>query len=608
MKKLLLLLLPFSVFAQNEISVYPPNWWVGFENDTLQLLVRGENVGVMEAGLVHPTVQIISTETVTNPNYQIVNLLIKPNTEPGILKLKFNGSIQLNTVDFELKARDNDRGKRKGLKQTDLMYLVFPDRFANGDTSNDTVAGMADNRIIRDSMFVRHGGDLAGLKSKLDYIKDLGATAIWINPILENNMPIESYHGYAYTDHYKIDPRFGSNQEYVDLVAEAQRKGIKIVNDIVFNHVGTNHWMFQDMPDKTWFNWWPEFQKTSYRAPTLLDPHAAEADRKIMSDGWFVHHMPDLNQRNQFVANYLIQNSIWWVETAGFDAYRIDTYAYSDQDFMREWAKAVNREYPAFNFFGETWVHGTPIQSFFTQNTAVKGNFDSHLPGVTDFQAYYAINEALTKPMGWTEGVAKLYYTLAKDGVYEDANRNVIFLDNHDLSRYYSMVGEDFDKWKMGIAWLMTCRGIPMIYYGTEILMKNFADPDGKVREDFPGGWKGDASNKFTKSGRTAQEQQAFDYVKKLANYRRANRVMAKGKLIQFVPEDGLYVYFRMSDAKRIMVIMNTSEDSRSVDVSRFAECILGAKSGKEITSGESQTLTSDFKVEGTSVWVLELN
>ena len=275
---------------------------------------------------------------------------------------------------------------------------------------------------------------------------------------------------------------------------------------------------------------------------------------------------------------------------------------------MREWAKAIKREFLTFNFFGETWVHGTPIQSFFTQNTGVKGNFDSHLPGVTDFQAYYAINEALTEPMGWTDGVSRLYYTLAKDGIYEDANRNVIFLDNHDLSRFYSMVGEDFAKWKMGITWLMTCRGIPMIYYGTEILMKNFAEPDGKVREDFPGGWKGDASDKFTKTGRTAQEQKAFEFVKSLANYRKSNKVMARGKLIQFVPEDGLYVYFRMSDSKQIMVIMNTAEEPRNVDVSRFQECISGAKSGKDIISHETKNLSSDFSVEGTSVSVLEIN
>lgn len=607
---LFIVLQGLTTLAQPEpLHVCPPNWWVGFEQDTLQILIHQKDVGERTVILNHPSVKLLKQEGTANPNYLFVDLLIKPDTKPGPVDLELihkSGKPQI--LKYDLLERSEGSKNRFGVDSEDLIYLIFPDRFANGDESNDVDPTKIDQRIIRDSMFVRHGGDISGIKQRLDYVSDLGATALWINPLLENDQPLESYHGYAYTDHYEIDSRFGTNQEYTELVDAAHSKDLKVLIDVVFNHVGNEHWLFKDMPDSTWFNWWDEFQRTSYRAPTLLDPHASELDRKIMSDGWFTHHMPDLNQRNSKLAKYLIQNSIWWVESSGVDGFRIDTYAYSDQDFMRNWAKAIKAEYPKLSFFGETWVHGATIQSFFTEKNGVRGNFDSHLPGVTDFQSYYAINEALTKEQGWIEGAARLYYTLAKDGIYEDPMANVVFLDNHDLSRFYSMVNQDFQKWKMGITWLLTTRGIPMIYYGTEILMKNFADPDGKVREDFPGGWKDDPINKFKEEGRTKSENDAFDFLQNLARFRKESDALKTGKMIQFVPVDGIYVYFRVSENETVMVVLNTSDKDKQIDLSRFDECIKGRRNPMDVMLLEKMKLNESPTIKAQSAGIYRFN
>ncbi len=437
--------------------------------------------------------------------------------------------------------------------------------------------------------------------------RDLGATALWINPLLTNDQPYESYHGYAATEHYQIDPRFGKLEEYKSLVNECHQSGIKVIIDIVFNHVGANHHLIRDLPAKDWIHIWPEFQKTSYRAPTLMDPYASEADRKIMTDGWFDHHMPDLNQQNELLANFLIYNSIWWIEMTGIDAYRVDTYAYSDADFMAKWAKTIKNFYPKFSFFGETWVHGSPIQAHFTQNNNMNGDFNTELPAVTDFQLYYAINDALSKPQDWTGGLAKIYYTLAKDFIYEDPSRNVLFLDNHDLGRFYSMVNEDFDKWKMGIGWLLTTRGIPMIYYGTEILMTGHTDPDAKVRADYPGGWSTDEVDKFIEEGRTDQENEAYNYIRKLAQFRKTSKAIRNGKLMQFVPIDGVYVYFRYTDAETIMVLMNTSETESTLDMERFQERIRTGSSAKNVMT-DHQVELGNLKISSKSLLILQLN
>ena len=611
MKHLFSLLLIFaSALAtaqeQPELKFYPPNWWTAMPEQEFQLMIYGissdwdvtiENVG---------GVKIKDRHSVDNPNYLFLDIEIPTDFNGNELSLIVKkGDISFKVL-YELRKRENSPNDHRGITSSDLIYLIFPDRFANGNKANDVNLSMTDTRVLRDSLKTRHGGDIQGMRDKLFHFRDLGATAVWINPLLTNDQPWESYHGYAITDHYQVDPRFGSLAEYKLLVDECHRSGIKVIMDVVFNHVGANHDLIKNLPARDWINEWDGFQKTSYRAPTLMDPYASDDDRKIMSEGWFDYHMPDLNQKNELLAKFLVQNSIWWIETTGIDSYRVDTYAYSDPEFMQKWANTIKKFYPSFNFFGETWVHGSPIQAHFTQNNNMNGDFNTELPAVTDFQLYYAINDALGKPQGWTDGVAKLYYTMTKDFVYEDPNRNVVFLDNHDLSRFYSMVGEDFDKWKMGIGWLLTTRGIPMIYYGTEILMTGHTDPDAKVRTDYPGGWQEDQVDKFTAEGRSELENEAFNYIKKLADYRRKSKAIRNGKLMQFVPKDGVYIYFRYTDAQTVMIVMNTSEENSGLDLERLSERIRGYTEGRDVISGK-ETILEQLEVAPKSTAIFEL-
>jgi len=605
----LLILISFQLFAKKPSfeRVDPPNWWVGMQNSRVELLVKGEHlndisgVGIEENGVVVERVIPFA-----NPNYLGLILNIDATASPGIFHLNFQKEGKTFSLEYELKARNVVPDQQEGLLPSDFIYLVFPDRFANGDPKNDQVKGMNETTLNRDSMFLRHGGDLQGIADKLDYFQELGVTALWINPVQENDQPKESYHGYAITDHYKIDPRFGSNESYRQLAKDAKAKGLKTIMDVVYNHWGDRHYLQQDPPAPDWVHQWKSFTKTNYRAPLLLDPYVAPSEKKVFTDGWFDHHMPDLNQQNPHLAKYLIQQTIWWVEYAGLDGLRIDTYAYSDEQFMQDLVASVLREYPNLGIFGETWVHGMGIQSYFMENQSIHPRHNSNLPGVTDFQLYYAINDALTKKMGWTEGISRMYYTLAQDYLYQNPSNNVLFLDNHDLSRFYSMIGEDLAKYKMGIAWLLTMRGIPMIYYGTEILMKNFADPDGKVREDFPGGWKGDKEDKFSANARTSNENEAYQYVKTLARWRKTSSAIAKGKLMQYVPQDGLYVYFRYDASSTVMVVMNCSDEAKTFDSKKCPDLLQDLSSGKEVVTGKPFSLNSDHKMEPYTVKVVE--
>ncbi len=416
---------------------------------------------------------------------------------------------------YELKRRNKQEGRNQGVTNKDLIYLIMPDRFSNGDTSNDIVQGMEENTINRSEMYARHGGDIQGVMNHLDYLKDLGITTVWLTPEIENNEPHASYHGYAVTDHYKIDPRYGSNELYRRFVEKCHSMGMKVIKDVVHNHCGLEHWFIQDMPMKDWVHQWPEYTSSNFRDQAVEDPHASAYDRKKMLDGWFDHHMPDLNESNPYVQNYLTQNHIWWIEYAGIDGLRLDTYPYNDAEYMAEWAVAVKNEFPLLSIFGETLVNSVSSQAFFTEGNTVNRGFDTPLAGVTDAQIKDAIYEALNGKDGWVDGVNRLYQVVAQDFLYKDPTRNCVFLDNHDMSRFYSMVNEDINKFKAGIALLFTMRGVPEIYYGTEILMKNYSNPDGLVREDFKGGWAGDSVNKYTSAGRTEKENDAFNYVRK---------------------------------------------------------------------------------------------
>src|SRR5688572_376004 len=443
------------------------------------------------------------------------------------------------------------------------MYLIMPDRFANGDYSNDKLPGYKDQSLNRDSMYDRHGGDIQGAIDHLDYLKELGVTALWMTPVLENDMPNRTEHGYAITNHYKVDQRHGGNEAYKKLSDALHQRGMKLIQDAVYNHCGLYHFFVQDPPMKDWLHQWPSYTQTNYKDQTLFDPYGSAAEKKKMVDGWFTRQMPDLNQSNPYVSNFLIQHAIWSVEEFGVDGWRIDTYIYNDLDFMNKCNQALISEYPKMTMFGETWVHGTANQAYFVRNN-MNTTFKSNLIGVTDFQMlFYGITPTLTQDFGWTDGVNKLYQTLSNDFLYKDATNNVVFLDNHDMTRFLSTVKEDVDKLKMGIGWLLTTRGVPQFYYGTEILLKGVSNPDGLVRGDFWGGWKEDSQNKFTPQGRTDKENEVFDWTKTIANYRKSSSAIKTGKLMQFLPDDWVYTYFRYDDKQTVMIVMNSSADEK---------------------------------------------
>jgi glycosidase len=615
MKKLSLLWIVFALFTQTISSqknielnrIEPSFWWVGFENNQLQLIVHGPNIAQRIPTINYEGVVLDSVDKVENPNYLFLNLTIKEAANPGKFSIIFKskGKKDIN-YEYELKPR-NSALMAQGVNPSDLIYLIMPDRFANGDYGNDKIANLKDKTFSRDSIYYRHGGDIQGVIDHLDYIKDLGATTIWLTPVTTNDEFKTSYHGYASTENYQIDPRYGSNEIYKNLVDLAHQKGMKIILDVVPNHVGSQHWTVLDLPFKDWVHQWSSFTRTTYKDQTLFDPYVAHADKKQMQNGWFDYHMPDMNQENKFVRNYISQSYIFWIEYAGVDGFRIDTYPYNNLEFMAEWIKRVKIEYPKFTFFGETYVHGITNQAYFTQGKTINQKIDTELPATTDFQVHFSLLNALNKKTDWTEGVNDLYNVLASDFVYQDPLRNVIHLDNHDITRFYSAVGEDFTKFKSGIALLLTLRGIPQLYYGTELAMAGVNNPDGYLRSDLLGGWKEDKTNKFSESGRTTKENDAFNYIKTLANYRRNTSALQNGKTMQFVPIDGIYVYFRYDDQKTVMVIYNSNEESKNLKLDRFYERTNGFSGAKEITNGMILKDFSSIDLPTKTTYVFEL-
>jgi len=588
--------------------VEPMNWWVGMKNPKLQLLVHGNKIAERAVKMSYPGVTLVQVHKVENPNYLFLDLNISSAAKPGAFTISFiKSGTAVIEYKYELKKHDNSPGHAQGVTNKDLVYLIMPDRFSNGDPSNDSVPGMAQMKVDRSQMYERHGGDIQGIINHLDYLKDLGITTVWLTPAVTNDMPHASYHGYAVTDHYHIDPRFGTNELYKQFVDKCHEKGLKVIMDLVHNHAGTNDFFIKDMPMKSWVHQWPKYTNSNFRDATVMDPHAAAIDRKVMLDGWFDHTMADMNENNPYVENYLTQNHIWWVEYAGVDGFRLDTYPYNDAAYMADWAKKVRAEFPHLSIYGETLVWSVPNQAFFTEGNTVNRGFDTHLPGVVDSQMKDAINEALNGPNDWAAGVNKLYLVLAQDFLYKDATRNVVMLDNHDMSRFYTVVGEDFTKYKSGMALLLTTRGIPQMYYGDEILMAGEDNPDGLVRSDFPGGWSSDKVNKFTAAGRTDKENEAFNYVRTLANYRKHTPALQTGKLMQYIPQNGIYVYFRYDAAKTIMIIYNSDPKDQSLSTDRFSERIAGFKKATNVINNETFNSIQTINIPGKSTFVLEL-
>jgi glycosidase len=587
----------------------------------LQLMVHGDKIAekfpMIKMGpngvKVSPGVNLMKIIRVENPNYIFLDIVIDAAAKPGKFKFPF---LKDTNLEYELKARRPGNGSSyaKGVTSKDFIYLIMPDRFSNGDTSNDKFAEMRDTIIDRTNPLARHGGDIKGIINHLDYFKDLGATTLWLTPIMENDMPLEKepvgmlsgYHGYWITDHYEIDKRFGGKQAYIDLISAAHKKGLKIIQDAVYNHVGEYHWFVKDQPMKDWLNNWPSYQQTNHREEVFIDPYVSAIDKKIMTDGWFVPHLPDLNLVNPYVANYIIQNTIWATEEFGIDGWRVDTYKYNNEIFLIKINNALTAEYPLLSGFGEVTSNSVTASAYFAKNN-IAARIKENIPGITDFPMAGAMLAGMNEPFGWTNGVNKLYMTLAQDILYKDPKFNCIFLDNHDMDRVYSVVGEDYDKLKIGLTWLLTLRGIPQLYYGTEILMKNKKDPsDGMVRLDFPGGWNGDAENKFTSKGRSNKENELFNYIKQLADFRKNSSAITTGKTMQFIPQDGLYVYFRYDNKQTIMVISNTSDKSIDMKLDRFKERTDGFSKMKNIISGDIKDL-KDFSLDAKSVAVYNL-
>ncbi|MEN8138653.1 MAG: alpha-amylase family glycosyl hydrolase [Bacteroidota bacterium] len=592
-------------FAQKIDRVDPPNWWTGMKYNKIELLVHGKGISKAEFSTKESDISISKVILPENANYAYIEIDISENALAGIKFIDYKVGRKKYKLKYELKSRQKKAEEYRGISPSDLIYLITPDRFANGDTSNDKIKGMHDQEFDRNSDEARHGGDLKGIINKLNYIQSLGITSTWLNPVEENNQNRASYHGYGFTDHYNVDPRMGSNKDYADYVSESHKRNLKVIKDVVYNHFGINHYLIKDLPSKDWVHHWDEYTSSNYRATTLFDPHASEYDSKKMKNGWFDSSMPDMNQNNKHVANYLIQNSIWWIEEYGIDAYRIDTYYYSDQKFMGDLVKTLLEEYPDFSIFGETWVTGVPTQSWATKGPKNGKDFDSHMAGITDFNMQYALTDLVNEKNGWNTGISKIYYTLTWDYLYENPNANVIFLDNHDIDRFLGTVNGNLRDYRMALGVLLTTRGIPQLFYGAEINMDR-GGHHGYLRQDFSGGWKEDKTDKFTTKGRSNDENSTWNYIAKLANWRKNSSAIANGKLIQFVPEDGIYVYFRYSDEQTVMVIVNNNQVEKTINTKRYSEKLKGFSKALDVISGDIIDF-SGIKVEKRSTTILDL-
>ncbi len=606
--------------------INPTNWYVGMKNPKLQLLVYGKNIKDCDVKINYQGVTLEKTNKVENPNYLFLDLNIALETKAGQMDIELSKTIQIQkgrkkTIDqiikitqpFQLKIRDK---KPQVIDSKDFIYLILPDRFSNGDLTNDKFADMADPESDRKSPFLRHGGDLLGIQNHLDYFTELGVTTLWLNPIIENNQPQtneggamrSAYHGYGFTDQYNVDKRLGGNEAYKKLIDAAHSKGLKIIQDAVYNHVGINHWILKDMPMKEWLNQWKTYTNTSYRDEPVVDIlHGNKSDFEIMQNGWFVPFLPDLNQKNPYVANYLIQHALWTVENFGIDGWRIDTYQYNDLPFMNRCNDALSNEYGNMYITGENSVNNIYSQAYHVKNN-INLPFKANLPSANDFVLEGAILEGLNQNFDWGKGFNKIYSVLSNDALYQNPDLNMIFLDNHDHDRFFSIVGEDMNKYKLGVGFLLTTRGVPQLYYGTENLTKNFKNPsDAEVRKDFEGGWVDDKVNKFLASGRTEKENEAFNFVKKLANYRKNSESLTTGKLTQYLPIDGIYVYFRHTKDKSVMVIMSQNKENRKLDTNRFMENIQGYISMKNVLTEELVSDLKTLKIPANSFTILEL-
>lgn len=594
--------------AMDVKKIAPSFWWAGMKHSELQILLYGDDLASSDVTVSGEGVYLEEVVKQENPNYLLLYVdLSEAEAQTFHIQLK-NGKKQLQ-IPYELKARMRKGEDVKGFTSEDVLYLIMPDRFSNGNPENDVVKDMKETKLDRTDSFARHGGDLQGISNHLDYIADLGVTAIWLNPTQENDMEGGSYHGYAITDYYQVDRRFGSNEDFRDMVDKAHEKGLKVVMDMIFNHCGSENYLFKDKPSKEWFNFHSNYVQTSFKTASVMDIHASEYEKKIATDGWFTSVMPDFNQRNRHVARYLIQSSIWWIEYAGINGIRQDTHPYADFDFMSQWCKEVLEEYPYFNIVGETWLNSNVLVSYWQKDSKLAAPLNSNLPTVMDFPLQALMNQAFDEETGeWGGGLYKLYDYQTQDLVYANPMNLLTFLDNHDTSRFTRTdeMTQNLKRYKQALVFLLTTRGIPQIYYGTEILMTgDKGKGDGDLRKDFPGGWPGDVRNCFEASGRTSLENEAFEFTRRLLNWRKGNSVIGKGTLKHYSISQGVYVYQREFNGKSVVVVMNGTDSPKELNLTPYRE-ILPADKARDVLTGKQVNLGGKLALEGRENLVLE--
>ena len=586
--------------------VEPPFWWAGMQHPGLQIMVRGEAVGGLTPQLDCRAVRHVGTQRVASPNYLFIDLELAPDLAPGSCDIRLQSGDYETTVNYRFERRRPGSASRQGFTSADVIYLVMPDRFANGDPDNDSVPEMRE-RADRTNPDGRHGGDLQGIIDHLDYIADMGYTQVWLNPILENNEPTFSYHGYSTTDYYRVDPRFGDNELYRELAAEARQRGMGIIMDLIPNHSGVSHWWVEDPPTADWINH-GTFVQTSHIREPLHDPHAADIDRQSFVDGWFVPSMPDLNQRNPLLANYLIQNAIWWVETADLSGIRVDTWSYADKHFLSEWTRRVMAEYPDFNIVGEEWNNNPGIIAYWQRGKERDDGYESDLPSLMDFPLQLTIVPSLVGEETWNSGIVVFYRALVADFLSADPDNLLVFADNHDMHRIYHQLGADDELFRLAMVLVLTTRGIPQLQFGTEILMDHPPDAShGVMRADFPGGWPGDGVNSFTGAGLSPNVAEAQQFLKRLLNWRKSSTAVKHGRLTHYAPANGIYVYFRHTDNDRVMVVINKNADAKEVAVDRFAESLYGANIGIDVMTDRVHGLDPSITVPGRGFLILQV-
>lgn len=608
MKKILLLLLASTFsFAQIE-RIEPPNWWENMNLNQVQIMFYGKNIAQNKV-LVSNGVVITDVRKTENPNYLFVTIDTKDILAQNLVFTFSNGKKSF-AKNFEIKPRNPQSKFRKSYDSSDVIYLLMPDRFANGNPNNDSTNDTQE-KGNRSEPGGRHGGDIQGIINNLDYLKNLGVTAVWPTPLCEDNDQNYSYHGYGQSDVYKIDPRYGTNEDYVRLSQELHKRGMKNIMDYVTNHWGWKHWMYNDLPTYDWIHQFPGYSQSNYRMATQFDPNASQIDAKNCMDGWFVKSMPDLNQSNPLVLQYLTQNAIWWIEYADLDGFRVDTYSYNDKEGIAQWTKAITDEYPHFNIVGEVWMHSQAQMAYWQKDSKIGAieSYNSYLPSVMDFTLHDAFGTVFNEDKAaWDKGMIKIYDNFTNDFLYPNPNNLLTFIENHDTQRFNHLYN-DINKYKMALTLIATIRGIPQVYYGSEIGMKGNKDNgDADIRHDFPGGWNGDSNNAFTEAGRTSEQDAYHQFTAKLFNWRKTKQVIHTGKTTHYVPENNVYVYFRYNENESVMVVINNSSEKQTLKTNRFQENILKYKNGTDVLSNKTFNLQNDITIEAKSSLILELN